>query len=68
MAEPRQIDWAKTSALIGGGGVRIHQWRTLHEILGGGASARGLVRFLCPSHGRGIRGMLPQENFEIYNP
>ena len=34
----------------------------------GGASARGLVRFIRSSNGRGIRGMLPQENFEIYNP
>ena len=42
------------------------QWRTLHEILeGGGASARDLVRFICPSHGRGSGGMLPQENFKI---
>ena len=36
--------------------------------IGGGGSARGLIRFICPSHGRGIQGMLPQENFEIYNP
>ena len=25
----------------------------------GGASARGLVRFICPCHGRGVRGHAP---------
>ena len=45
------------------------QWRTLHEKLGGGASARGLVRCICPSHMvGGSGGILPQENFENYNP
>ena len=42
------------------------QWRTLHEILGGGgggASARGLVRFICPCHGMGVRGYAPTEKF-----
>ena len=35
----------------------------------GGASARGLVRCICPSHMvGGSGGMLPQENFENYNP
>ena len=34
---------------------------------GGGATARGLIRFICQSHGRGIQGHTSQENFEIYN-
>ena len=40
-----------------------NQWRTLHEILGGGASARGLVRLICPCHGRGVRGHAPTGKF-----
>ena len=32
---------------------------------GGGASARGLVRFISPCHGRGSGGMLQRENFKI---
>ena len=40
------------------------QWWTLHEILGGGgASARGLVRFIGPCHGRGFRGHAPPGKF-----
>ena len=39
------------------------QWRTLHEILGGGASARGLVRFMCSCHGRVVRGHAPTGKF-----
>ena len=40
----------------------IKQWRTLHEILGG-ASARSLVRVICPSHGRGNQGHVPTRKF-----
>ena len=41
------------------------QWRTLHEILGGGggASASGLVRFICPSYAWEIRGHAPTGKF-----
>ena len=42
--------------------IHIHMWRTLHEIFGG-ASARGLVRFICPCHGRGVRGHAPMGKF-----
>ena len=41
----------------------VNQWRTLHEILGGGACARSLVRFICPCHGRGVRGHAPMGKF-----
>ena len=30
----------------------------------GGSECRGLVRFICPSHGRGIRGHAPTGKFK----
>ena len=30
---------------------------------GGVVSARGLVRFICPCHGRGVRGHAPMGKF-----
>ena len=45
------------------------QWRTLHEILGGGEcqGPRKIYMHVRPMVGRS-GGMLPQENFENYNP
>ena len=41
---------------ISSGGHFMKYW-------GGGASARGLVRFICPCHGRGVRGHAPTGKF-----
>ena len=46
----------------------VTQWRTIYEIsIGGGASARGLVRFYVGPIVGESGGMLAQENFESYN-